>query len=70
MKTFVLLVAVSMVSGIAMAAAGGGKVQNKILYDEAGNTIGTVIEVPPGCEAVPVYSGATQSVIVLCEKED
>jgi hypothetical protein len=70
MKILVLFVAMSMASGLAMAAAGGDKVQSKILYDEAGNTIGTVIDIPSGCEAVPVYAGATQSVIVLCEEKD
>jgi hypothetical protein len=70
MKTFVLFVVMTLVSGLAMAAAGGGKVQNKVLYDEYGNNIATLISVPPGCTAVPTHAGDTQSVIILCDEED
>ena len=70
MKAFIMIVALSLVSGLALAAAGGGKVQNKVLYDELGNVVATVISIPPGCTAVPTHAGDSESVIVLCDEED
>jgi hypothetical protein len=69
MKTFILLVAVVFSSSLAMAA-GGGNIQemvNKPLYDINGDTVGTVIPVPDGCEVIVPQSG--KAVYLMCEED-
>jgi hypothetical protein len=68
MKTFVLVVAMSMVSSIALAR-GGDNVNTRSLYDENGNEVAIMVEIPPGCQVVPPQAGSDDAVIFLCNEE-
>jgi hypothetical protein len=67
MKTLILFVAITMASGFAMAGGGKNRTASSPIYDVNGDTVGTVIPVPDGCEVVVPQSG--KSVYVMCDEE-
>lgn len=70
MKAFVLFVAMTFAAGAAMASGGKNQVKKQDIYDETGDSIGSVYTIPEGCAAVPVQAGDLNSFIVLCGDED
>jgi hypothetical protein len=67
MKTFIMITALTLASGVALAEGGKNRGEPSPIYDINGVTVGTVIPVPEGCEVVVPQSG--KSVYLMCEED-
>ena len=65
MKAVVLVVVLAALSTVAMAEGGKVRSQPTPIYDVTGETVGTVIPVPDGCEVLVSQSG--KAVYLMCE---
>ena len=69
MKKIVVIAALVFGVNLAMAGAGGGKVNNPV-YDDTGTVVGTVIEVDQACEVVTVPTHSGKKVFFICPDTD
>jgi len=67
MKTIIMITALTLTSGIALAEGGKNRGEPSPIYDISGDTVGTVIPVPDGCEVIVPQSG--KSVYLMCVED-